>query len=120
MKYSLSFIVFLLLSYSVSAQKGLRIEKELIEVSFNSTMTIEDLVSIRAQLQEKDIELHYVHAYFYDNGDLSSISFKVDCKDGFSGSANQKYLKRKSRFGFRRAYGKDVRSPFGTGNLKGM
>ena len=43
MKYFISLMLVVLSSMSASAQEGLRIEEDLIEVSFNSTMDLEDL-----------------------------------------------------------------------------
>ena len=117
MKYLLSLTLLLFLSISAHAQHGIKIENELIEISFNSTMTISDLVYIHSKSLEKDINLNYEEITFYENGTLSSISFKVDCNDGFSGSASGKLLTKKSRVGFQRDYTKNAKIPFRTGAL---
>ena len=117
MKYLSCFTLLLFLSISVSAQQGVMIEKEFIEVSFNSTMDKEDLDSISNKLLNRGITLNYKESTFDKNGKLSSISFKVDCNDGFSGSASLNFLTGKSRFGFRRDYSEKVKIPFQTGSL---
>ena len=117
MKYSLCFILMVFLSGSVFSQQGVRIEEDFIEISFNSTMDADDLELIRSNLQERKIELNYEETTFYKNGKLSSISFKVDCRDGFSGSASRKFLTKNSRFGFQRDYAKGVKYSFRTGSL---
>ena len=117
MKYFISLILVVLSSMSASAQEGVKIEKDLIEVAFNSTMDLEDLESIQRKLLKKGVELKYKETTFYENGNLSSISFKVDFSDGFKGSASRSFLTKKTRFGFRRDYSKKTKTPFKTGNL---
>jgi len=117
MKYLLCFMLLIILSISVTAQHGVRIEKELIEISFNSTMNMEDLESIQSKLKQKGIDLDYKKTAFNKNSKLSSISFKVDCNDEFSGSASQSFLTENSRFGFRRDYTEKVKTPFKIGSL---
>src|SRR5687768_4220565 len=88
-----------------------------VEVVFNRQLNFNDLVKIKMEIADKGILLDYKRMEFDNNGKLKSISFKVDCKDGFSGSASSEELSNDSRFGFYRDYSKDAASPFGTGGL---
>lgn len=90
---------------------------ERIEVIFNSTLKFNDLVKIKLDMAEKGISLMYRELKFNKNGKLISIDFKVDCNDGFSGSAHQNSLSTQSKIGFYRDYSDNTSSPFGTGRI---
>jgi hypothetical protein len=94
--------------------KGIDDKKSRIEVFFNSGTGFTELVMIKAQLETKGIVMNYKKIEYNKNGELVSIHFFVDCRDGFSGSASTDNLK-KVPFGFYRDYSKDAASPFGTG-----
>jgi hypothetical protein len=85
-----------------------------IEVLFNSSTGFTELVMIKAHLETKGIVIDYKKIEYNKAGELICISFYVDCRDGFSGSASTDNLKEVP-FGFYRDYSKDAASPFGTG-----
>ena len=97
-------------------QKPLGNNKSRIEVFFNSGTGFTELVMIKAHLETKGIFIDYKKIEYNKEGELISISFYVDCRDGFSGSASTDNLKQ-ARFGFYRDYSKEATSPFGTGAL---
>ena len=89
-------------------------KKPRIEIFFNSGTGFTELTMIKAHLETKGILLDYKKIEYNNKGELISISFFVDCRDGFSGSASTDNLKA-SPFGFYRDYSKGAASPFGTG-----
>jgi len=53
-----------------------------------------------------------------ENDLLKSITFYVDCHDGFKGGAESSRLANNAKFGFYRDYLKKSVSPFGTGQIE--
>ena len=92
-------------------------DKDKIEVTFTNKMTISDLEKIQHDMKKKKIDLVYEKVELNKKGKLKLLAFKVDCNDGFSGSAKSKHLKKKMGFGFYRDYREGSPSPFGTGNV---
>jgi hypothetical protein len=92
-------------------------KKSRIEISFNSSTGFTELVMIKAHLETKGIVIDYKKIEYNKEGELVSLSFFVDCRDGFSGSASTDNLK-KVPFGFYRDYSKEAASPFGTGAFR--
>jgi hypothetical protein len=93
-------------------------QKENVEVVFNRTLKFDDLVSIKNELADKGITLEYKKLEFDENGGLITIYFKVDCNDGFKGSAGKSHLTNQSKIGFYRNYLESSKEPFGTGDLE--
>lgn len=93
-------------------------EKERIEVSFNRKMEFNDLVKLKLDLAEAGITIQYRLLEFDEQGGLKSLDFRVDCNDGFSGSAKSTEIFNQTRWGFYRDYRKNAESPFGTGGLQ--
>lgn len=93
-------------------------EKERIEVSFNRKMEFNDLVKLKLDLAEAGITIQYRLLEFDEQGGLESLDFRVDCNDGFSGSAKSTEIFNQTRWGFYRDYRKNAESPFGTGGLQ--
>ncbi|MCM4173981.1 hypothetical protein DHD32_21145 [Arenibacter sp. TNZ] len=89
-----------------------------IEVSFNKKIHSGDLVKIKKSLSEIGITITYSSFDFDENGGLKSLSFNVDCNDGFKGGATKTDINNQTRWGFFRDYSEKAISPFGTGNLK--
>lgn len=107
--FFLSLFVFsAILSFSQTA-----IKKGRIEVTFHRKLQFNDLVKIKLDMAEKGISLNYDRLAFDENGGLSQISFRVDCNDGFKGSAHSHQIFNQSKTGFFRDYD-DASSPFGT------
>lgn len=97
--------------------KNVEDPKPRIEVFFNASAGFTELVMIKADLETKGIILDYKKIEYNKQGELISLSFSVDCRDGFSGSASTDNLKNNVRFGFYRDYSRDAKSPFGTGGI---
>ena len=93
-------------------------KKDNIEVIFNRRLKFDDLVEIKNDLSEKGITLDFKKLEFDENGGLLVVYFKVDCNDGFSGSAGKSNLTNQCRFGFYRNYSNGSENPFGTGGIK--
>jgi len=85
-----------------------------IEVIFNGKLEFNDLVKIKLDLSQKGIVLDYRMIAFNREGKLKSIDFFVDCRDGFSGSADESDLTYTKGVGFYRDYAEGTTSPFGT------
>ena len=85
-----------------------------VEIFFKPGTGFTELVMIKAHLEKKGIILDYKKIEYNEAGELVSISFYVDCRNGFSGSASTDNLKE-APVGFYRDYSKDSPSPFGTG-----
>jgi hypothetical protein len=112
-------VVFAIASGFMLHATGNRPEnKGRIEVSFNRKMEFNDLVKIKLDLAEAGITIQYRLLEFDDHGGLKSLDFRVDCNDGFSGSAKNTEIINQTRWGFFRDYRENVESPFGTGGLK--
>jgi hypothetical protein len=88
-----------------------------IAVLFSRKTTFAQLVAIRQDLQKDNIELEYQLLEFDKNGELLKISFHVDCRDGFAGSAASGMLTSESAFGFYRDYTTKSDKAFQVGNL---
>jgi hypothetical protein len=88
-----------------------------IAVLFNHKTSFAQLATIRQELQKDGIELEYQQLEFDKNGGLLKISFHVDCRDGFAGSATSEVLTNESNFGFYRDYTSKGASAFQVGNL---
>lgn len=98
-------------------QKTAAIKKSNIEVVFNRHLEFNDLVRIKQGLSQKGISIDYKKLSFDNSGKLRSITFFVDCKDGFSGGTEAYNLTNQSQVGFYRDYTKDTSSPFGTRSI---
>jgi hypothetical protein len=88
-----------------------------IAVLFSHKTSFPQLAAIRQDLQKDGIELEYQQLAFDKNGGLLKISFHVDCRDGFAGSATSEVLTDESNFGFLRDYTSKGASAFQVGNL---
>lgn len=86
-----------------------------IEYYFNKHTTFDDLVMIAGDCKKSGILLTYKVIEYNDAGQLKSISFKVDCGDGFKGGASSDRLLDDENVGFYRDYDSSG-SPFGTGS----
>ena len=92
-------------------------ERGKIEVNFDRHLEFNDLVKIKLDMSQLGIVVDYKKLEFDESGKLIFISFLVDCKDGFSGSASTGELTNQTRFGFFRDYTEGTKEPFGTGGL---
>ena len=117
MKQLFSILLIGMFCVSASSFKPINAPKDptRIQVIFNCQLEFNDLVKIKLDLSQKGITIDYKMVAFDKYGKLKSIDFFVDCRDGFSGSANEANLSNQSRIGFYRDYSKDAKSPFGTG-----
>ena len=70
----------------------------------------------KTDLKKKNIMLDFVELKFDEKGKLSYIEFKVDCGDGFKGTAGSA-LNPTKPFGFKRDYEKGVERPFLIGTI---
>jgi hypothetical protein len=110
-------LLFLMLTTSFSIDPGTpKTGKERIEIAFNASTGFTELVMIKSYCEEKGITLNYKKIEYDEEGKLKSISFKVDCRDGFSGAASSQMMS-KTKFGFYRDYNPEATSPFGCGPL---
>ncbi|MDO6854861.1 hypothetical protein Q4599_14815 [Cellulophaga lytica] len=89
-----------------------------IEIIFNSNLQPDDLISIKKKLASNGITLTYKSFDFNENNGLKTISFDVDCNDGFKGGGEKKNITSKTKWGFFRDYAEDAESPFGIDTLK--
>lgn len=87
-----------------------------IEVVFTRQMRFNDLVKIKLDLGDQGISLDYQSLAFDAQGGLAALSFRVNCNDGFSGSASNSSLAGGGTFGFYRDYS-NVNNPFGAGAI---
>jgi hypothetical protein len=88
-----------------------------IAVLFSRQTSFAQLATIRQDLQKDGIELEYQQLTFDKEGGLLKISFHVDCRDGFAGSATSDDLARDDSFGFYRDYTSKTASAFRVGKL---
>ena len=84
------------------------------QVTFHRKLQFNDLVKIKLDIAEKGISLNYDRLAFDENGGLSQIAFRVDCNDGFKGTAHSHQIFNQSKTGFYRDYDDAASSPFGT------
>lgn len=105
-------------AFTLNTSEHGRGSNDRIEVSFNAKMQFNDLVKIKLDLAEAGITIQYRVLKFDDQGGLRALDFKVDCNDGFSGSADNMAITNQTHWGFFRDYRKDVERPFGTGGLE--
>jgi len=88
-----------------------------VEVFFQQYHNKEILMNIKAEMASMNILLDYTHMAFDAEGRLKELSFTVDCKDGFKGSAASDNIPKDQSFGFVRDYRKDAQSAFVAGSL---
>jgi len=118
MKY-LAIVFILFISFgTVYSQTSNTTKTNKVKAEFNNSMNFEALVDIKKEMADLGIELDYLTIEFQENGQLKSISFKVDCNDGFAGSASATFSRKDYNIGFFRDYSKNARVPFKTGTIK--
>jgi len=115
LRYFLFGLTAIILASSFSDHGIHNRKRDRIEILFNANTGFTELTLIQALCGANGISLSYKTIEYDDNGRLQSIAFRVDCNDGFSGSASTKTLSNTRRFGFYRDYRENVKSPFGTG-----
>jgi len=103
---------------SVSSVYSQTANETKVEASFNNSMDFETLVDIKNKMADLGITLDYLELEFKENGKLKSISFNVDCNDGFAGSASASFNRKDYDIGFFRDYSKNAKVPFRTGTMK--
>ncbi len=86
-----------------------------IEVYFQRHHTQQDLNNIKEELAVMGIEIEYENVEFDRKGRLSSLGIRVNCKDGFSGTAMTSQVPEDLSFGFVRDYREGAAVPFGIG-----
>jgi hypothetical protein len=106
------FLLFFLLSTSLLFAQT-EDKKGRVEVTFHRKLQFNDLVKIKIDMADKGISVYYDRLVFDESGGLSEISFRVDCHDGFKGSAHSGQVYNQSKTGFFRDYD-DKSYPFGT------
>ena len=111
MKYLILPLLFVF-SNSISAQEQV-ITDDYIEIIFNKETSLQDIVEIQSQMKERNIDLVFNSLVFIEEK-LTSISFNVDCNDGYEGSASDSKLTMLP-IGFYRNYKEGAASTFGTG-----
>jgi len=92
--------------------------KELVEVAFTNTFTIDSLVYIKNDLVNRGIQINYKKLEFDETNHLLSISCEIVCDNGQSGSFTVGMLNthnKNVRFGFYRNYSKGAKDVFGVG-----
>ena len=99
-------------SHSLAAKSATK-----VAVFFNHKTSFAQLATIRQELQKDNIELEYQQLEFDKDGGLLKMSFHVDCRDGFAGSATSDVLTNDSNFGFYRDYTSKTATAFRVGNL---
>jgi hypothetical protein len=90
------------------------VTKKKLEVIFTRQMQKKDLEAIAADLKKQGIRIEYTNITYDASGHVKGLRIKVDCNDGFKGSAGTSNLGKK--FGFIRDYG-NAKAPFSIGNL---
>ena len=88
-------------------------KKSRVEFYFNKETGFVELVMIKRECEKHGIVLNYKKIEYNDAGQLKSLAFKVDCRDGFSGGASSDKLLEDKKPGFYRDYD-NTESPFGT------
>lgn len=89
--------------------------RQRVEIVFSKHTSFSELVRIRDHCEKKGILLGYKKVEYNEQGELMSLSFRVDCSDGFEGFGSSEKLDDEKKFGFFRDYGDNAVSPFGAG-----
>lgn len=110
-------LLTLLFSFTAPNANGINNPGKRIQVLFNQNISFTELGLIQSDCDKKGIRLTFKKIEYNEVGKLHSLSFKVDCKDGFSGSASTEHLTKDLRFGFYRDYTENTKSPFGVGAI---
>ena len=108
-------LLFLLFGALTSSSLYAQFQEKNIIIDFTDSMTPEKLDAIQKNLFDQDINLEYENVVFNETGKLLELSFKVQIKDLYKGSASTKRLWLHENFGFFYIPGHKV--PFGTGNI---
>lgn len=89
-----------------------------VAVFFTSKTTFADLAAVRQDLLVKDgIVLTYDKLIFTPSGELQSIAFRVDCRDGYQGGYAADNLSAVPSIGFLRDYTAQAKTPFVVGKI---
>lgn len=78
------------------------------KVEFNTTWTWEDIVTVKQELQKKEIILDYSLLEFHENGQLKKVSASILYKDGMGGSFTSRELQTTDGPGFRHKFNKQA------------
>lgn len=105
---------FLFVHFSfVSREQNVKPDK--VEVIFSSKLDFKKLAVLKDSLAKNyRIDVQYTLLLFDKENKLKSISFTVNCNDGYVGAANASNLMKPKSFGFIRNYSKNS-VPFITG-----
>lgn len=114
----LFFVAIFSLSILASVKAGKVSTHKNVKVTFTNKLTFDSLVVIKSNLQKLHITINYEKIEFDKNDKLKAIHIKVNCNDGFLGSAGADRITNKPDFGFYRNYDKNATSPFGIGDMK--
>ena len=90
---------------------SLLIDSTEVILSMDKNTTIVDISNYKTKLKEVNIDLIIEKIEYDSDNKIKSLAIKVDCNDGYVGTAN-KMLNGGERTGFYRIYGKDAKSPF--------
>jgi hypothetical protein len=97
---------------------GLVISDEKVTCIINRNTSWEELQEYKARLWEKkQIKFDIEQVDFNRAKQITKIKIRVDCNDGFKGSAQTVFKDDKSKMSFYRIYDKAAGSPFGIGGL---
>jgi len=123
MKYLTSIILLTIIlicnsAFTFSSKNCFTDNKKNIEVIFNHKLTFNDVVKLKLDLAEKGLSLVYKKLEFDENSKLISISFLVNCNDGYKGSDEANNLNDESRVGFYRNYSEKGKPDFVCGVIK--
>jgi hypothetical protein len=90
---------------------SLFIDSTEVILSIDKNTTIVDISNYKTKLKEVNIDLNIDKIEYDTDNKIKSLAIKVDCNDGYVGTAN-KMLNGDEKIGFYRLYRKDAKSPF--------
>jgi hypothetical protein len=100
-----------------AAPIGLTITDSAIYLLIDKHTTRDQLDDYKTQLAKKNITLSIPKIEFDADNNIKSLSFAVNCNDGFSGSASSNFKRDNGPVGFYRIYRNNSPSPFGAGGM---
>jgi hypothetical protein len=114
-------LFFFLSTVSNEKETGLLIQPDMVMLVVDHNASLKELVQYQEELKAKaNIDFRIKQVSFDDQGKLLSLSYSVDCNDGFSGGSSHRFTNETQKIGFYRRGDENIESPFMVGNMPAL
>jgi uncharacterized protein YxeA len=118
-KIILVLIGILVISCSKESETKYSTDSEKVFLIITENTTEIELTKIASEFKaEKNITVDFSKTEFTENGKIKTLTFEVDCNDGFNGSATSSgVILKTKKSGFSRDYSENSKVPFVIGAM---